>query len=312
MSKLVVEDHPILLSPKLAEMVGLNEAIFIQQLHYWQTTSKHVHDGHKWVYNSYESWQEQFPFWSHTTIRRIVARLEKAELIITGNYNIYKNDKTKWYRLNYDLIERRCAEYPDRQNREKKIRLPELSKRTEEPETLPERSIPAEQPEVLSEVPDQSEHQQEPNCSTSLSSLNQALPETTSEITTEKKSEEEDIGACAQENPFTFFEKNGFGTIGGYISDRISAWCQDLSDELVLEAMKQAVEYGGKNWKYVEAILRYWADRGYQTVKDVHAGQLAFKERLSKNLYRGPAPAPMGRDIPRNSDYDIDAGESDE
>ncbi|TKC19092.1 DnaD domain-containing protein [Robertmurraya kyonggiensis] len=297
MSKLVIEDHPILLSPRLAEMVGLNEDIFIQQLHYWQTNSKHVHDGQKWVYNSYESWNEHFPFWSHTTIRRIVTRLEKVELIITGNYNIYKNDKTKWYRVNYELIAELCKEEPERKNRGKKNCLLELSNRTDEPDKSPE-------------VADQSEQQHEPDWSPSPSILDEALPETTSEITPEKKSEDEEVGVRGHENPFTFFEKNGFGTIGVHISDRISAWCIDLSDELVLEAMKQAVEYGGKNWKYVEAILRYWADRGYQTIDDVHAGQLAFKERLSKNLNR--APAPMGRDIPRNSNYDINAGESDD
>lgn len=46
--------------------------------------------------------------------------------------------------------------------------------------------------------------------------------------------------------------------------------------------MKIAVENGVKTWKYVETILRDWADKGYQTVEQVHAAQKAFKEQQAK------------------------------
>ncbi|WP_412679375.1 DnaD domain-containing protein [Caldifermentibacillus hisashii] len=76
-----------------------------------------------------------------------------------------------------------------------------------------------------------------------------------------------------EQNPFTFFEQNGFGTISGYLFEKIQAWCEDLSQELVLEAMKIAVESGNKNWSYVEGILRRWVDKGYQTINEVRAAQ---------------------------------------
>lgn len=105
MSKLLINESPILVPPTLAKKIGLNEALFIQQLHYWLVNSTHIYDGYQWVYNTYEEWQMQFPFWSTSTIRRIIRKLEQKGLIVTGNYNYFKVDKTKWYRINYDYLE---------------------------------------------------------------------------------------------------------------------------------------------------------------------------------------------------------------
>jgi DnaD/phage-associated family protein len=70
--------------------------------------------------------------------------------------------------------------------------------------------------------------------------------------------------------------------IGSYIGEKISNWIADTSEELVLEAMKIAVENGVKTWKYVESILRDWSEKGYRTVEQVRAAQMAFKEQQSK------------------------------
>jgi hypothetical protein len=105
MSRLLVEDRPILILPSLAREVELNEAIFLQQLHYWLQESGHEYFGHKWVYNTYEQWQVQFPFWSISTIRRIIAKLEKDGYIISAQFNRIKSDQTKWYRIHYPKIE---------------------------------------------------------------------------------------------------------------------------------------------------------------------------------------------------------------
>ena len=105
MSKLLIDDYPILVLPKLATEIGLNEAIVLQQIHYWLGSSKHIHDGFIWIYNSYKEWEEQFPFWSNVTIRRTITSLEKQNLIITSNYNKAGFDKTKWYTINYLELE---------------------------------------------------------------------------------------------------------------------------------------------------------------------------------------------------------------
>ena len=111
MSNLLLDERPIMVLPKLACEIGLNEAIILQQIHYWLQKSKNIEAGHKWIYNTYNAWQKQFPFWSIPTIRRTITSLEKQGVLITGNFNKVGFDKTKWYRIDYQKIEsmsRRC------------------------------------------------------------------------------------------------------------------------------------------------------------------------------------------------------------
>lgn len=106
MSKLLIDDYPIQVLPKLAEKVGLNEAIILQQIHYWLNNSKHNYDGKRWIYNSYPKWIEQFPFWSESTIKRTITSLEKQNLLFVGNYNKAGFDRTKWYSVNYSTLDK--------------------------------------------------------------------------------------------------------------------------------------------------------------------------------------------------------------
>ncbi|MEL3955993.1 DnaD domain protein [Caldifermentibacillus hisashii] len=402
MSKLLINENPIIVLPTLAKKIGLNQALFIQQLHYWLADSKHTYDGYQWVYNTYEDWHRQFPFWSTSTIRRIIGKLEREGLIVSGNYNRFKMDKTKWYRINYEYLESLMDEdaqlsdlcskrtdtsdpteqhngtHTDASNSQKGINLGKasshqtqnnltgqnkpnigkdeqtnanvskstnqsdinLSKRTNQSDT--NLSKPTNQNGAnfgnpinqtgtnLTNHTDQTvtkltKHNDQNNSNLTTSgeqagqyvgaslalartNITKAIPETTSETTPEKKSVVIVTHARAEEqNPFTFFEQNGFGTISGYLFEKIQAWCEDLSQELVLEAMKIAVESGNKNWSYVEGILRRWVDKGYQTINEVRAAQKEYWDRLNKK--RAKQKPRMERDIPRNFILDMDAGE---
>jgi uncharacterized phage protein (TIGR02220 family) len=105
MSNLLIDDYPILVLPKLATEIGLNEAIVLQQMHYWLKKSNHNYDGRRWIYNSYKEWEQHFPFWSNATIRRTISSLEKQELLFVGNYNKAGFDNTKWYSIDYFKLE---------------------------------------------------------------------------------------------------------------------------------------------------------------------------------------------------------------
>ncbi|MDV6379001.1 conserved phage C-terminal domain-containing protein [Sporosarcina sp. GW1-11] len=100
--KLLLNESPLQLQRTVAVKLGLNEAIFLQQLHFRTRISKNIREGHKWVYNTYENWRKEFPFWSVNTIIRIINKLEKEGYIISGAFNKMKIDKTKWYRVNYE------------------------------------------------------------------------------------------------------------------------------------------------------------------------------------------------------------------
>ena len=107
MSKLLINEPPLLVLPSLANVIGLNEAITLQQIHYWldPRVNKNFKEGLYWVYNSYEEWQVQFSFWSIRTIRRNIQSLEESNLLISKVFNTNSFDKTKWYSINYEVLE---------------------------------------------------------------------------------------------------------------------------------------------------------------------------------------------------------------
>lgn len=105
MSRLLINEPPLMVLPSLAVKIGLNEAIFVQQLHYLLQMSQNERDGAMWVYNTFEDWGAIFPFWSIPTIKRIASSLKAKKLIVSsGKYNRMKMDKTQWYSLNYNEL----------------------------------------------------------------------------------------------------------------------------------------------------------------------------------------------------------------
>ncbi len=108
MSSLLISEYPLIVLPSLAKAIGLNEAIVLQQIHYWklinQKAGVNKRDGYYWMYATYEELQKQLPFWSIRTVKRIISNLKKMNLIIVSNYNKLKIDNTNWYRLNYPQL----------------------------------------------------------------------------------------------------------------------------------------------------------------------------------------------------------------
>lgn len=105
-SKLLIDEEPLQVIPTLAVKIGLNRAMFLQQLHYWlQKPGAHDLDGGRWIYNTLEGWHEQFPFWSAEAIRKICAGLKERGLIVTTTeYNRRRSDRTLWYTIDYDAL----------------------------------------------------------------------------------------------------------------------------------------------------------------------------------------------------------------
>ena len=84
---------------------SLDEAVILQQIHYWIEKRQNYREGRYWVYNSMENWMQQFPWIkSRTTLTRYFNNLEKKGLLITGNYNKAGFDKTKWYTIDYSTL----------------------------------------------------------------------------------------------------------------------------------------------------------------------------------------------------------------
>ena len=105
--KLLIDDQPLQVLPSLAEAIGLNESLVLQQIHWLLSRSKKKVSGKYWVFNTYEEWQEKhFRFFSISTIRRTINRLEELNLLISSTeFNQMKVDKTKWYTINYEALD---------------------------------------------------------------------------------------------------------------------------------------------------------------------------------------------------------------
>jgi uncharacterized phage protein (TIGR02220 family) len=157
MSKLLIMEKPLMILPKLAKEIGFNEALILQQMHYRLISSKHFIDGRKWIFNTYEEWLEQMPFWSLSTVRRTISSLEKKGLLISANYNQAKMDHTKWYSIDY-------------------VKLAEL----ELDESF----------KMMDETPVQTEQKSIPERPAEHLNMDSAIPESTTEITTKKNKED--------------------------------------------------------------------------------------------------------------------------
>jgi hypothetical protein len=107
-SSLLIDEPPLQVQPTLAVLIGLNEAIFLQQVHYWLNPrfNQNLIEGRRWVHNTLPQWQKQFPFWGEKTLRRTIVNLE--DLGVLESYvkrNTFR--KTKFYSINYDVLETR-------------------------------------------------------------------------------------------------------------------------------------------------------------------------------------------------------------
>lgn len=102
MTQLLTDDNVQLILPKVVAKIGFNEAVILQQIHYWLLKSDKVHDGRVWTYNTIAQWQKQFSYMSTKTIERTMKSLKNQGVLITGNYNKENYDKTIWYTIDYD------------------------------------------------------------------------------------------------------------------------------------------------------------------------------------------------------------------
>lgn len=113
-NRLLIDESPLQVLPTLAVEIGLNEAMFLQQLHFWLGVARRGrtgrrHEGKVWSYKTFEEWQqENFPFWSVSTIKRLVDKLVKSGLILAEKLDSHKRIQTNFYTINYAALKQIC------------------------------------------------------------------------------------------------------------------------------------------------------------------------------------------------------------
>ena len=94
-------DDTIIFDRRIAECLGVTEAILLNKIWGWikhnAKNGTNFHDGRYWTYNSASSYAEELPFINKRTIANILKRLAESNIIVIGNYNKTKFDRTSWY-----------------------------------------------------------------------------------------------------------------------------------------------------------------------------------------------------------------------
>lgn len=109
MRKILFDEQPIVVDKVLARKLGLNEAVVIQQVHYWlkineKKNQNYIHNRY-WTFNSLKEWHENnFDFWSLDTVKRTFSKLEKMGILLVDNFNKDRRDRTKWYSIDYEKL----------------------------------------------------------------------------------------------------------------------------------------------------------------------------------------------------------------
>lgn len=89
---------------QLAAKYGLPEAVLIRHIAYWTfhnyVKGQNQHDGKSWTYSTLDEFVQFMPYFTKDKIRHIISKLEKAGVVVKGNYNDDRRNSTVWYALN--------------------------------------------------------------------------------------------------------------------------------------------------------------------------------------------------------------------
>jgi len=92
---------PYAFDPDIAQQYGVDEAIMVRSFQYWiemnASNNRNRHDDKTWTYNTISALKKGFPFWSEKQVGRIVKSLISQGILVIGNYNSHRYDRTTWY-----------------------------------------------------------------------------------------------------------------------------------------------------------------------------------------------------------------------
>ncbi len=111
MSRLLLNERPLIVLPGLVKLLGsIERAVVLQQIHWLlqQPNTGFVdEDGVRWVWGSYADWcASYFPMWSAHTLKKHMLWLERQGYIRSRQGVQDKWDRTKYYTVDYEAFAR--------------------------------------------------------------------------------------------------------------------------------------------------------------------------------------------------------------
>jgi len=87
----------------IAKEYDLPIATILNNFKFWTLVNlankRHIHDGLCWTFNSIPAFCAIFEYWTRHQIEHLLNKCKDLGLIVSGNYNNHKYDRTKWYAL---------------------------------------------------------------------------------------------------------------------------------------------------------------------------------------------------------------------
>jgi hypothetical protein len=324
-SHLLFDQAPLLVRPELACRIGLNEAIVLQQVHYWLENKRNsvkekdyekertYKNGRFWTYDSYKEWQKQFPFWSVSTIERIFIKLENSGILISDNFNEWSADRTKWYTIDYDALDKyikpkRKSKHDTKNSKneenadlEQSIKLTKSAIEQSVNLTSPlpqvdvsissscgEESINLTKP--IPKISSKTSSETVSKISSSSTDVDQPITVDAKNEIIEKKEDEEDTQQLSE--LISIYNQN-IGKSNELIEKEIDKWSNELPFDVIKLEIETCAMYGAKTWVYVNKALSEDKKLEIDTVKKLENKYQQFKEKSSYEKNNKPQRTEM-------------------
>lgn len=109
--------------------------------------------------------------------------------------------------------------------------------------------------------------------------LDNIIKNITSDITREHKQSE-------KTNLFSLFEREFVRPLSPMEYEIINEWIRSgISEELISEALKEAIFNGVKSLRYIDKILLSWKDKGYKSASDVRSSFKKEDDNTNTELF---------------------------
>lgn len=86
-----------------------------------------------------------------------------------------------------------------------------------------------------------------------------------------------------EENIFKFYEENFKCSLSPYVNKTLKNYEKEFSNELIIYAMKIAIEQDRKTIKYLEGILNNWRKKSIKTIEEAQKENERYKKENEKN-----------------------------
>ncbi|PEF60208.1 DNA replication protein DnaD [Bacillus cereus] len=231
-----------------------------------------------WVYNSITKWQEQFTWIPRKTLTRKFAKLREEGVLIADTLNEMKEDRTLWYRIDYEkllsLPEKNYYEIECKKDTEKKEKKKkEYSKKKSESKT--EKKEPFGQNGVMHNDNDSNEEEAtKPHSNTfgqngvmHLDKMSQPIPENS--LPKNPLSLFSKYVSIAM-SPIDFFKESISSKPTKYVQIELESLTKQYGKDIVNESIKRLADLNTNKYiATIKGIIKRWEKQGMQSFEDI-------------------------------------------